>query len=40
MSEQIEEFKKFIAHLQRLNLESKPNEINHKITSFRILYDF
>jgi len=40
MSEQLEEFKIFIVHVQSLNLQNKPNEINAKIKSLRLLYDF
>jgi|APSaa5957512535_1039671.scaffolds.fasta_scaffold58194_2 hypothetical protein len=41
MSEQIEDFKKFIAHIQSLNIQGKQRDhINHEINSFRLLYDF
>ena len=40
MSEQLEEFKIFICHIQSLNLQGKTNEINAKIKSMRLLYDF
>jgi collagenase-like PrtC family protease len=40
MSEQIEELKKLIAHIQSLNIEGKQKEIQAVIVSTRILYDF
>jgi collagenase-like PrtC family protease len=40
MSEQIEDLKKLIAHIQSLNLEGKQKEIQAIIVSTRILYDF
>lgn len=40
MSEQIEDLKKLIAHIQSLNLEGKQKEIQAVIVSTRILYDF
>ena len=39
MSEQIEDLKELIIHIQSLNLEGKPKEIQAKIVSTRILYD-
>jgi collagenase-like PrtC family protease len=40
MSEQIEDLKKLIAHIQSLNIEGKQKEIQAIIVSTRILYDF
>jgi collagenase-like PrtC family protease len=40
MSEQIEDLKKLIAHIQSLNIEGKQKEIQAVIVSTRILYDF
>ena len=40
MSEQLEEFKIFICHLQSLMIQGKTTEVNAKIKSMRLLYDF
>ena len=40
MSEQLEEFKIFICHLQSLMIQGKTVEANAKIKSIRLLYDF
>jgi hypothetical protein len=32
--------KEFLKHLQSLAIQNKPNEINAKIKSIRLLYDF
>jgi hypothetical protein len=34
------EDKDFLIHLQSLAIQNKPNEINAKIKSIRLLYDF